>query len=117
MAKPRRTSPAKMEKLRNQGERRTVPESRARRERLELKSQPMEAPAVGQPISLGGSMSDRSAAARAGRQPVLESPNEHPAGKGPPMPRREAMEERARGAAMKPGAAKKPRPDADAEEE
>ena len=107
MAEKHRTKPAKQEKMRRQGTLHAVPESRARRETLEVKSQGETPPRAGSAVTMQGSRSDRSFASRVGRQPVLESPDEHPAGKGPPMPDRAARELDALGARLKPGAAPK----------
>jgi hypothetical protein len=100
----RRSKPAKQQKARTHGAH-TVPESRARRETLERKNQPEDELSVGEPLAAAGSRSDRAMAARMGRQPVLESQHEHPAGKGAPMPRRLALAEDARAAQGKPAAA------------
>jgi hypothetical protein len=103
MKKPRPTEPKKATKLRRQGDLETVPESRARRETLEKKRGAR--PVIGDAVATGGSRSQHAMAARAGRQPVLESPGDHPAKRGPRMADDEVKRERAAGAKMKPAAA------------
>jgi hypothetical protein len=109
MSKSKRSMPAHQEKM-HAGDMRPIPESRARRERLELKGAQVDGAtfegSAGKPIVMGGSMSDRATTSRVGRQPVLESPMEHPAARGPRMPRSEVQAEEAAAAALKPGAAR-----------
>ena len=101
----KRHAPAKESKRRRQGDVRVVPESRARRETLERKREARSLPPTDQPVVVGGSLSDRAAASRVGRQPVLEAPEAHPAAKGPALPPYEVAAEEARATRVKPGVA------------